>query len=305
MRFRPQHLALTIAIFASVPALAQDGAQNNAQDRAGDVQSTQSAPLAKSGPELDVVPDSLTIAVGAATVPRFEGSAKNVVIPVGLVRGSVSGISFWTRGPQLLVDLVPNKPGPTWDIQLGPVAGVNFDRIRRGVIGDSRVEALGRRNLPIEIGGFAGIAKTGVITSDYDTLTASIVYTHDVNNAHRSYLITPQLDYGTPLSSRAYVGVSANATYVGEGYANAYFSVTPAQSLLSTLPTYAAGKGWKNYSLTVFGSYALTGDLRHGLSVIAGVSYWRLLGDIADSPIVSIAGNRNQWLGGAGLAYNF
>jgi outer membrane scaffolding protein for murein synthesis (MipA/OmpV family) len=30
-----------------------------------------------------------------------------------------------------------------------------------------------------------------------------------------------------------------------------------------------------------------------------------MLNDFADSPIVSIAGNRNQWLGGAGVAYTF
>jgi outer membrane scaffolding protein for murein synthesis (MipA/OmpV family) len=30
-----------------------------------------------------------------------------------------------------------------------------------------------------------------------------------------------------------------------------------------------------------------------------------MLNDFADSPIVSIAGNRNQWLGGAGIAYTF
>lgn len=294
MRSKMRHFAISGAMLAAAPVVAQDAPETR-----------PSRLPEKSGPELETVPDSLMIAVGAASVPRFEGSSRNVVIPVGLVRGSVSGISFWTRGPQVLVDLVPNTSGPTWDIQLGPVAGVNFDRVRRGVIGDAQMKALGRRKLPIEVGAFAGIAKTGVITSDYDTLTASVVYIHDINKAHRSYLITPQLDYGTPLSRKAYVGVSANATYVGGGYAETYFSVTPAQSLLSSLPTYTAGKGWKNYSLTTFGTYALTGDLRRGLSIIAGVSYWRMLGNIADSPVVGIAGNRNQWLGGGGLAYTF
>jgi outer membrane scaffolding protein for murein synthesis (MipA/OmpV family) len=49
----------------------------------------------------------------------------------------------------------------------------------------------------------------------------------------------------------------------------------------------------------------VTGDLLHGFKLVAGGTYKRLLNDFADSPIVSIAGDRNQWVGGAGIAYTF
>ena len=284
MRLTLRCLALTAAALMALPAAAQDTTPQ---------------------PEIATGGDSLTVAVGVATLPTFEGSGKNRVIPAALIRGSVSGINFSTRGAQLFVDLVPNDAGPGYDFQLGPVVGANFDRTRRKTIDNVRVAALGERDTAIEVGGYAGLSRTGVITSDYDTLGASVSYVQDVNKAHKSYVITPQIDYGTPLSRKAYVGLSANAAYVGGEYADTYFSVTPAGSLLSTLPTYNAGKGWKNYSVTAIGTYALTGDLLHGLSLVAGASYSRLLGDFADSPIVSIAGDRNQFLGAVGLAYTF
>lgn len=256
-------------------------------------------------PEIAAGGDSLTIAVGVATIPDFEGADGNRIIPSGLIRGSYKGINFSTRGFYLFVDLIPDQAGPGFDLQLGPVVGPNFDRTRRKTIDNARVAALGTRKTAIEVGGYAGISRTGVITSDYDTLGASVSYVQDVNHAHRSYTITPQIEYGTPLSRKAYVGVSANAVYAGGEYADAYFSVTPAGSLLSTLPTYNASKGWKNYSVSALATHALTGDLLHGLSLGGAVSYSRLLGDFARSPIVAVAGDRDQWSATVGLAYTF
>lgn len=280
-----RYLALAASALVALPAAAQDTAQ--------------------PAPEIATGGDSLMIAVGVATVPTFEGSDQNRIIPAALIRGSVSGINFSTRGTRLFVDLVPDNAGPGLDFQLGPVVGLNFDRTSRKTIDNPRVAALGERDTAIELGGYAGIAKTGVITSDYDTLGFNVAYTQDVNKAHKSYLIVPTLNYGTPLSRKAYVGLSASATYAGGEYADAYFSVTPAQSLASTLPSYNAGKGWKNYTIAAVASYSLTGDLLHGLSLVAGGGYSRLLNDFADSPIVRFEGDKNQWLGAIGLAYSF
>ena len=283
-------LALTAATFASLPAFAQD---------------TSTADPAAPQPEIVTGGDSLTVMLGAATIPSYEGSDTNRTVPFGLIRGSVGGINFATRGATLYVDLVPNASGPGLDFQAGPAISLNFNRSSRKQINDVRVEALGERKTAIEAGGYVGISRTGVITSDYDTLGVNVSYTQDINKSHRSYLIAPQLDYGTPLSRKAFVGLSANATYVGGEYADSYYSIDTAGSLASTLPVYNAGKGWRNYSVTAAATYSLTGDLLGGLSLVGGVSYSRLLNDFADSPVVRIAGDRDQWFGAIGLAYTF
>lgn len=247
--------------------------------------------------------DTLTIGAGVARVPSYEGSDTSRWIPAGAARGSVSGFDFATRGTKLYVDLARGKPGPGYDFQLGPVVSVNLDR--SSGIDDVRVEALGKRKVALELGGYVGFGRTGVLTSDYDTLSASVSYVRDVTNIHDSYVITPEISYGTPLSRKAFVGVSASAIYAGGGYARTYFSVDAPGALRSGLPVFNARRGWKNYSVSGLASYALTGDLLGGLSLVAGGSYSRLLNDFAASPVTRVAGDRNQWFGTVGLAYTF
>lgn len=249
--------------------------------------------------------DRVTIGVGVASIPTYEGSDQNRWTPAALIQGNVAGISFITRGLVGYIDVIPQKPGPTWDFQAGPVIALNLDRTRRKNFDDARVEALGERKTALELGGFVGIGKTGVITSPYDKASAYVAYRRDVRNAHDSYVITPTLDYGTPLSRKAFVGVTAEANYIGRGYARTYYSVTPTGAVASGLPTFNADKGWKDWSLSAFATHSLTGDLLHGLGVGAGVRYSRLLNDAKDSPVTRLAGDRDQWYGAVGLTYTF
>lgn len=274
--------AILLPLLAAAPALAQ--------------QSGTDTP-----PDLDR--DSIMVGVGAAVVPSYEGSDNSVITAVPGVRGRVSGINFTVRGNRAWADLIPTPGGPGWDFQAGPVVNINLNRTSR--IDDRQVSALGKIKAAAELGGFVGIGKQGVLTSDYDKLTVSVAYVHDVGDIHKSYVVTPAIDYGTPLSRKAYVGINVSADYVGDGYAQTYFGVTPAGSFRSGLPAYRAGKGWKDWGVTGYANVALTGDLTHGLSAIGGVGYSRLLNDAADSPIVRIAGSRNQLYGLLGIAYTF
>ena len=113
------------------------------------------------------------------------------------------------------------------------------------------------------------------------------------------------IDSGTPLSTDAYVGINLSANYMGEGYADAYFSIDANGPAISGLPVFTAHKGWKDWTVSTVGVLSLTGDLTGGLAVMGGVSYRRLLEDAAESPITRIAGSPDQWTGLLGLAYTF
>jgi MipA family protein len=247
--------------------------------------------------------DTLMIGIGGAIAPSYDGSDNYRFLPIAAIRGKVSGIGFTTLGTQLFVDVIPDNSENGLDFQFGPVAGIRLDRTRQ--IKDAQVRALGELDTPVELGGYVGIAKTGVITSAYDTVSASVAYVHDVAGAHDSYIITPTITYGTPLNQAMYIGVTASADYVGHKYAQSYFGVTPAGSLASGLAPYSPGKGLKDVSFGLLGNYALSGDLRRGMSVFAIGNYARLMGDFKRSPVVADAGNANQWFGGIGLAYTF
>jgi outer membrane scaffolding protein for murein synthesis (MipA/OmpV family) len=94
---------------------------------------------------------------------------------------------------------------------------------------------------------------------------------------------------------------------VSNKYAEYYFSISPAESLLTggVLSPFNADGGMKNWKTGLLLNQSITGDLLHGLSVFGVGQYSRLVGDFKRSPIVSDRGSANQWLGALGLAYTF
>lgn len=260
---------------------------------------------ASSLPNTDTGADFYVVGLGAAVLPDYEGSDDYSFSPVPAATGRVSGFNFLLAGNRISVDLIPDGIGPTWDFQAGPIAVVNLNRNTTKGIDDAQVRALGTVDTAIELGGYVGIGKTGVVTSQFDRLSASLSYRKDVGGGHKSTVLAPTINYVTPLSTRAIAGVNVSAERVGEGYADSYFSVTPAQSLASGLPVYNARGGWKNWTLGVLGGRSISGDLRSGWQLFGTVVYRKLLNDFADSPIVARNGSSNQWLGAVGIAYSF
>ena len=88
-------------------------------------------------------------------------------------------------------------------------------------------------------------------------------------------------------------------TYGSGNYMNEYFGVTPTDSLASGLPIYVPGGGARD--VRGWATAVLSLSLHWHLG--AGVMYSRLVGDAADSPIVSQEGSKNQWIYGAGALY--
>ena len=247
----------------------------------------------------------VTVAVGPAITPSYIGSDDYVVLPNLLVQGKVAGISFETLGTSVDADLIPDRGGTGWKLQLGPVIGARLDRVGR--VRDHAVSALGDLHTAWEVGGWAGIQKTGVVTSPYDTLSLSASWQHDIGNAHQSYVVSPNISYSTPLSYHAYTSLTFGADYVGRGFGAYYYDIDPAGSAASGLPAYSGADraGWKDWNANFLLAHSVTGNLLHGMSVYGAVGYQRLLGRYARSPIVGIAGDPNQWSGSIGLAYSF
>jgi outer membrane scaffolding protein for murein synthesis (MipA/OmpV family) len=167
------------------------------------------------------------------------------------------------------------------------------------------VRALGELDTAIELGVWAGLRKNGVL-HEYDNIGVRIAWQKDVGDAHDSTIVTPAIEYSSPLGPKTLVSFSLQAEHVGDGYARTYYSIAPAGAAASGLAVYNADGGWKNWRATLLLGQALTGDLRHPrLSLFGGVGYSRLLGDIARSPIVRVAGDRDQYFATLGLAYTF
>src|SRR4051794_30532591 len=94
-----------LAACVSAPAIAQSAGTGTAMPSPEDIASR----------------DSLTIGLGAAWVPDYEGSDDYRIIPAAAVRGKYHGISFSTRGTYLFVDVVPG--GGKFEFDAGPIVG--------------------------------------------------------------------------------------------------------------------------------------------------------------------------------------
>jgi outer membrane protein len=276
-----------LAAFAAAAALASPAV---AQDASGDAEWPEDR-------------YSLTLGLGGAYVPSYEGSDDYIVTPIGALFGRIGPVSFATRGTALAIDVIPDANDAPFAITLGPVANVRLDRNNR--IKDPQVRALGELDPAIELGIQGGVAKNGVL-HQYDSLGVRLTWQKDVSDTHDSTILTPAIEYGTPLSTRTYVQLGVQGERVGDGYAQTYFSIGPAGAAASGLPVYSADGGWKNWRTSLFVAHSLTGELRAPkLSLFGGLAYSRLLGDFKRSPIVATAGDKDQFFGLLGLSYTF
>ena len=266
--------------------------------------------LAQSGPAATPMPspqevankDTLTVGLGGAFVPDYEGSNDYRLLPVGAVRGKVHGITFVSRGAYLYVDLVPSQG--KFSFNAGPLIGARFNSRRN--IKDAVVKLLPVRKSAVEAGGFAGVSYSG-LTNPYDTLDFRLDVLHDVGNAHQSTVISPNIDFSTPLSTRTFASLSVGAEFVSKKFADYYYSITPADSLATgrQLPAFNASGGMKNWKAGLLLNQSITGNLLHGISVFGYGEYSRLVGDFKRSPIVAQRGSATQWTAAMGLAYTW
>lgn len=274
-------LFLLGALVAASPALAQD------------------ARPAGPPPWVGADGDRVTVGFGLGASPDYEGSDDYRLQPGGILQGKVSGVEFQMRGLNLYTDFLPDPKGSKVRLVLGPVAQLRLDRT--GDIRDPRVAQLGTRKTAVELGFTAGIGKRGVLIPPA-SLNFDVTYLHDVNGAHRSYVVTPSLSLSSPVTRSSFARLAVNADFVGKGYAATYFDVAPG----NTLAPYATrGGGLKSVGVSMLYTHDLGGNPRKGWGLFGLASYKALQGQFADSPIVSVAGSANQFFGVVGISYSF
>lgn len=266
------------ALIAAAPALAQEA----------------------EGPPEDTVYDDtwLSLGVGVGYGPSYDGSDDYVAFPAPIVQGKVAGIGIQPRPAGLALDFVPSS-----GLSLGPVARVRSNRARQ--IKDPVVAAAGELDTAIEVGATAGLSIAKVL-NPYDSLTFGGDVMWDVADAHSGRTITPSITYFTPLSRGMAASLSLSAEHGDNDFARYYYSVTPAQSLASGLPAYAADGGWNKAGATLLTAFDFDGDLTNGgLSAVIIGGYSRMLGDAKRTPYTSLRGSADQWFGALGVGYTF
>jgi outer membrane scaffolding protein for murein synthesis (MipA/OmpV family) len=271
------------ALVSAVPALAQDEPRLVTRETVFDG-------------------DYVSVAIGAAYGPSYDGSDDYVIFPAALVQGSLGGIDFTSRGAGVALDFVPD-PDEGIGFDLGVAGQLRGNRARQ--IEDPVVLSLGKLDEAIEVGPTVGVGIPRVF-HDYDSLSVSLDVSWDINGAHGGMVIEPAVTYFTPLSRGIAASLSLNAEHGDGDFADYYYTVTPAQSLASGLPAFNADGGWTKAGGNLLLGFDLDGNLENGglaIAVIGG--YTRMLGDAKRTPFTSVRGDADQWVAALGLGYTF
>ena len=161
----------------------------------------------------------------------------------------------------------------------GPAVKLDFGR---GESDSPKLRGLGDVGTSFEAGAFVGY-RAG---STQFRLRAR----RDLTGATSGTTIDAEVNAAVVETDRLFGRVGAQLVWADSKYTNAYFGVTPGQSVASGLPIYRAKSGLYDASLTLSLEYLLT-DRWSALTVLG---YTRLLSSAMDSPLVKLRGSPNQ-----------
>jgi outer membrane scaffolding protein for murein synthesis (MipA/OmpV family) len=235
-------------------------------------------------------------ALGALSTPEYQGSSDRTVGP--LIAGRLAYDTYYIETATLAGGFGVRANVLPWSgIEAGPVLG---QRRGRSDVENERVKRLGDIDDGTIAGAFMRLPFRDVLTRR-DEAAIEVEYHHDVSSTASGGLLFFGGSYRFAATERLRLGAIALASYASDSYNQTFFSVTRAGATASGLPEYKAGGGIRDVGLTLTANYTISG----GWGVTGLVTLRRLLGDAADSPIVSREGEENQISFGLGLSYRF
>jgi outer membrane scaffolding protein for murein synthesis (MipA/OmpV family) len=246
--------------------------------------------------------DYLSVGIGGAVGPSYDGSNDYFAYPGVLVRGRLQGVSISPRAAGVALDFIKDGDGPL-GVDLGIATRLRSNRA--GSIKDPVVIAAGKLKRALEVGPNIGIEYEGLFNK-YDEISFGSDILFDISGAHSGVTLAPGVSYVTPLSRGVAAQLSVGVQYADKHYSDYYFSVSPIQSANSGLPEYTAKSGFTKTSATLAIGVDLNGNIEDGGFALVFIgSYNRMLGDARRSPFTSSRGDPNQWLGAFGVGYTF
>lgn len=228
----------------------------------------------------------VSVGIGVAAAPEFEGSEDYVAAPLPFLNvGFSNHMSINLMGNKAKVNLIPSA---MWK------AGVVAEFIaERSDLENDAVDRMETVDAAVMAGGFAGF--------EYGDWSASVEAMKDAADANEGSIVRLNGGYKVPIDQTWSMNLGVFATYADDDYMEAYFSVSPADSLRSGLPVYKAEAGFKDVGASVLVTYK-AGE-NWGLKGLIG--YKSLLGDASDSPIVDDEGAAGQSSLGILAYYSF
>jgi outer membrane protein len=242
---------------------------------------------------------TLQLGLGAGYFPDYVGSGSSTVQLVPAAVGSWCTESWGT----VELDTASSTVGPTltWkfldreDWSLGLQTALRYGRTDQKAgglrlnAGSTSLKGLNDIEDVFDLGGQATLNLAEQTQFYVQARTAG---------GNGGWLVESGIYAEIPLSPRLGIALIPSIAWGDGSYTTKYFGVTPTEAVRSGFRAYAPGAGLTGASFEIAAEYGFTREW----SLIVDLGYTRLLGDAADSPIVT---DRNQWGGFALIAYRF
>ena len=166
----------------------------------------------------------VTLGLGAASVPDYEGSEDSEVLPAPMVRVDWQSRRYVElSGVQFRANLVSGagkwRAGPTLKYNPG-----------RNDVDNDRIDSLRDVDATIEGGAF--------VTFDAGRMETYLEVLTDVGDEHEGSLVTIRQTYKQPLENRQMLTVSLSLTYADDDYMETFFTIDANNAARSGLRTF-------------------------------------------------------------------
>jgi outer membrane protein len=230
------------------------------------------------------------LALGAISVPEFEGSADKTVAPflVGQFDYGRSG-SLRLTGLGLQYNFMDEKS--PW--AFGPLLS---SRLKRDSdVTDEVVKKLREVEGVMEFGAFVEYRFANSFSSG-DGFSVGLEAKRGKGSQAALFL-----NYRAPKTGDFQFSADARVVFANDEYMDTYFSIDAENRTRSGLPLYTAASGAKNASMGVTGIYGINRDW----FLVGRIGVSKLLGDAKDSPIVQLRGDSSAASVGFAVGYRF
>ena len=228
-----------------------------------------------------------TVGIGGEYRPDFQGSKNWMLIPIPIFSIRRAGSTAEFRGPRDSASIALIDFG---DLRAGPAG--KFVAARKSS-DHSELNGLGDVKAAFELGGFVEYYPV-----DWLRLRSEL---RQGIGGHHGAVADVSADFIVPLIDRLTISAGPRFTWKSTTATAPYFGIDAAQSLASGLPAFDAKGGAYSVGLGSQVSYRINPQWE----VRAYVEYEKLLGDAANSPLVTLRGSSNQTTFGIGASYSF
>ena len=230
---------------------------------------------------------TVTVGIGGEMQPSYEGAGSSELAPKPIISIRRAGT------PARFKSMRDNASFALIDVggfRAGPVG--NYKAARKAA-DHSELRGLRDVDFAVELGGFAEYYA-------FDWLRLRSELRRGLGG-HEGIVADFSADVIVPLNERMTFAAGPRYRVTDAKYAETYFSVSNIEALASGLPVYDAKGG----SSAVGAGAQLRYKFDPQWEVRGYVEYDKLLGSIADSPLVKFRGSTNQVTYGLGVAYSF